>query len=339
MDAIHAHGIRIAESLQASTKAYEQTWLFASHLSDPKAAFLLIFPLTYFFNRRTGVAVVWVAAISEWLNLVFKWILFGERPYWWVKESRLFVKNPPQLQQFPSTCETGPGNPSGHAMVTAAVWWVMASSLASCLHARTRSKLVAGVPYLCYFLVLLVIGLSRIFILAHFPHQVIAGSLTGVVLGVYLSRYIPESHSLLFFLRISASVLVGTLVLHTALEKIGIPLSWSVALAKKWCAHPEWVRLDTSPFSSLMRDCGALIGLGLAQSWKPGGWSLPRATRALCLALSAMALHHINRYSLPATNPVLFYILFFIKYTIVPQVVMLFIPGVVHFLTSKVKKD
>lgn len=36
-------------------------------------------------------------------------ILFGERPYWWVKESGLFEKHPPQLQQFPSTCETGPG--------------------------------------------------------------------------------------------------------------------------------------------------------------------------------------------------------------------------------------
>lgn len=74
MDAVHAQGIWMAESLQLSTTAYEQTWLFASHMGDPKAAFLLMFPLTYFFNRRTGVAVVWVAAITEWLNLVFKWL-------------------------------------------------------------------------------------------------------------------------------------------------------------------------------------------------------------------------------------------------------------------------
>ncbi|XP_031416554.1 glucose-6-phosphatase 3, partial [Clupea harengus] len=203
----------------------------------------------------------------------------------------------------------------------------------------TLSKLAAAVPYLFYSLVLVAVGLSRIFILAHFPHQVIGGLLAGVLLGVYLSRSVPESHSLLFFLRISAGLLVGTLVFHTALEKMGIPLSWSVALAKKWCSHPEWVRLDTNPFSSLMRACGALIGLGLAQSWKPGGWSLPWAPRALCLALSAMTLHHINRFSLPGAYPVVFYALFFIKYTIVPQVVMLFIPGLVHFLTAKAKKD
>ncbi|XP_076153922.1 glucose-6-phosphatase 3 [Alosa pseudoharengus] len=339
MDAVHTQGIWIAESLQLSTKQYEHIWLFASHMGDPKAAFLLIFPLTYFVSRQTGVAVVWVAAISEWLNLVFKWILFGERPYWWIKESGLFEKNPPQLQQFPSTCETGPGSPSGHAMITGAVWWVMASTLASEIHTRTGSKVVASLPYLIYVLLLAVIGLSRIFILAHFPHQVIAGFLTGIVLGVYLSRSIPKSQSLLFYLRISMGILVGTLVLHTALEKAGIPLSWSVALAKKWCAHAEWVRLDTNPFSSIVRASGALSGLGLAQSWKPGGWSLSWAPRALCVALSAMALHHINRVNLPMDYPVLFYTLFFVKYTLVPQVVILFIPGVVHFLTAKAKRD
>lgn len=50
--------------------------------------------------------------------------------------------------------------------------------------------------------------------------------IAGILLGVYLSRAIPQSHSLLFFLRVSMAILVGTLVFHTALEKIGIPLSW-----------------------------------------------------------------------------------------------------------------
>lgn len=339
MDAVYTQSIWIAESLQLSTKSYEHVWLFASHIGDPKATFLLLFPITHFFSRRTGLAVLWLSALTEWLNLVFKWILFGERPYWWMKESGLFEENPPKLQQFPPTCETGPGSPSGHAMISAAVWWVMASSSASYIHARTRSKLLASMPYLLYSLVLAVVGVSRIYILAHFYHQVIGGLLTGVVLGIYMSRTIPESHSLLFFLRVSMALLVGTLVLHTVLEKIGIPLSWSVALAKKWCARSEWVRLDTNPFSSLVRASGALLGLGLVQSWKPGGWNLPWAHRALCLAISAMALHHINRFNIPSDNPMLFYTLFFIKYTLVPQVVMLFIPGIVHFLTAKGKKD
>lgn len=37
-------------------------------------------------------------------------VLSGERPYWWVHETRFYGAGPvPPLQQFPITCETGPG--------------------------------------------------------------------------------------------------------------------------------------------------------------------------------------------------------------------------------------
>lgn len=37
-------------------------------------------------------------------------VLFGERPYWWVNETQFYGAGPaPALQQFPITCETGPG--------------------------------------------------------------------------------------------------------------------------------------------------------------------------------------------------------------------------------------
>lgn len=37
-------------------------------------------------------------------------VLFGERPYWWVNETKFYgpIKHP-ELQQFSITCETGPG--------------------------------------------------------------------------------------------------------------------------------------------------------------------------------------------------------------------------------------
>ncbi|KAG9350201.1 hypothetical protein JZ751_026554 [Albula glossodonta] len=339
METVHTQGVWMAEALQKATMKYENHWLFVTHMGDPKAAFLLYFPIIYYLNKRTGIAVVWVAAVSEWLNLVFKWMLFGERPFWWVGESRLFEKNPPQVRQFPSTCETGPGSPSGHAMVTSAVWWVMVSAVASFLHSRKHSWLLTAVPYLLYVLVLVAVGLSRIFILAHFPHQIISGSLTGFILGVTLNRTVPEGRSLQFFLRSCLGLLLGALLLHYSLEHIGVDLSWSISLAKRWCSQSDWIRMDSTPFSSLTRDCGALLGLGLAQFWKPGGWPLPWAPRALCLALSSWALYHINRMPLPISPPFLFYILYFIRFTLMPQVVMVFIPGFVHLLTAKKKKD
>ncbi|XP_065109516.1 glucose-6-phosphatase 3 [Paramisgurnus dabryanus] len=339
MEIIYRQGVWMAEALQLRTRSYEDFWLVTSHMADPKAAVLLVFPFAFYVHRRTGIAVLWVAALSEWLNLVFKWILFGERPYWWIRESGLFFENLPKVHQFQSTCETGPGSPSGHAMVTSAVWWVIISSLASFFHARTGSKILAAVPYLFYVVLLGCVGLSRIFILAHFPHQVIAGLLTGAILGVYLNRSVPEGRPLLFFLRYSMMLLFCALLLHTALQRTGIDLSWSISLAKRWCSHPEWVRMDTAPFSSLTRDAGVLLGLGLSQFWKPGGWALPWVPRTLCLALSSMALHYISSFQLPTASPLLFYSLFFLKYTVVPQVVMVLIPGFVHLLTAKPKRD
>ncbi|CAB1338372.1 unnamed protein product [Coregonus sp. 'balchen'] len=339
MEAIHTQGIWMAEALQQRTKSQDKLWLIATHIGDPKAAFLLVFPMTYFLNRRTGFAVVWVAAISEWLNLVFKWMLFGERPFWWVGESHLFDKNPPKLHQFASTCETGPGSPSGHAMVTAAVWWVMASSLGSLLYSYTRSVLLSAVPYLLYLLGLVAVGLSRIFILAHFPHQVIAGSLTGQKVPVLLHSWGSSEPS---GSRRSPSGVFCEFQLWATPQCFPNPLRTDTAGLRpvlKWCSHSEWIRLDTAPFSSLTRDCGAILGLGLAQYWKPGGYTLPWAPRALCLALCSMALYHVHRLPLPIQPQPLFYFLFFIKFTIVPQVVMIYVPGFVHLLTHKKKKE
>ncbi|KAG7259212.1 hypothetical protein CRUP_000316 [Coryphaenoides rupestris] len=275
MEAIYTHGVWVADSLQQKTMDQEKLWLAITHMGDPKAAFLLLFPLTYFIHSRTGVTVLWVAALSEWLNLVLKWMLFGERPFWWIGESRLFVNNHPNVIQFASTCETGPGSPSGHAMVTAAAWWVVASAAGSFLHSRTRRW-----------------SLGR------------------------------SQRPLLFHVASSLGLLLTALLLNVALEKLGLDLSWSITLAKKWCAHAEWIRLDTAPLSSLTRDCGAILGLGLSRYWKPGGWPLPWASRALCLALASMALYHINRFPLPVQPQALFYALFLLKFVLVPQVVM-----------------
>uniref|UniRef100_A0A1A8N9G7 Glucose-6-phosphatase n=2 Tax=Nothobranchius rachovii TaxID=451742 RepID=A0A1A8N9G7_9TELE len=339
MESVYTQGIWVAETLQQQTKSLEQCWLVITHLGDPKAAFLLVFPFTYFLHKRAGVAVLWIAAISEWLNLVFKWMLFGERPFWWIGESRLYVNMPPRIHQFPSTCETGPGSPSGHAMVTAAVWWVVASSLGSFLYSHTRSVLISSAPFLLYVALLVAVGTSRIFILAHFPHQVIAGCITGFILGIVLSGRVPEGRPLLFYFSFSFSLLLSALMVNVGLQQIGIDLSWSIALAKKWCSHAEWIRLDTAPFSSLTRDCGALLGLGLAEYWKPNGWSLPWAPRALSLAFSSMGLYHVNRLPLPIQPQGLFYGLFFIKFVLVPQIVMVFVPGLVHLFTRKKKRD
>lgn len=73
MESVHTQGIWFAESLQQKTIDHQKLWQIITQIGEPKAAVLLVFPLTYFISQRTGITVLWVAAISEWLNLVVKW--------------------------------------------------------------------------------------------------------------------------------------------------------------------------------------------------------------------------------------------------------------------------
>lgn len=120
------------------------------------------------------------------------------------------------------------------------------------------SVVLSAAPYLLYVAFLVAVGLSRIFILAHFPHQVIAGSIAGLnvascrwvgsvcrvpptnnrqilsdalispgfALGVVLSRRVPEGRTLLI---LSVGLLLGSLTLHAGLQLLGLDLSWLVS--------------------------------------------------------------------------------------------------------------
>ena len=46
---------------------------FVSRLGSPQYAFTLFFPLLLAVHSSVGVRYLWVAIISDWLNMVLKW--------------------------------------------------------------------------------------------------------------------------------------------------------------------------------------------------------------------------------------------------------------------------
>lgn len=44
-----------------------------SHLGDPRNAFLIYFPIAYCLHRPTGLQLLWLASLSEWINALLKW--------------------------------------------------------------------------------------------------------------------------------------------------------------------------------------------------------------------------------------------------------------------------
>ncbi|NXS58843.1 G6PC3 phosphatase, partial [Brachypteracias leptosomus] len=226
MDALHTAGIRLAEALQSGPPWLEKFWISVTSMADPKCVFTICFPLAYFLDRKVGVSVLWIGLVSEWLNVVLKWFLFGERPFWWLHESGLASREPLGLRQFPASCETGPGDPSGHCMITGAALWPLVTALTSLASRHSRSWVLKLVPFGTYLLLLLAVGVSRVFVLAHFPHQVVAGILTGAALGWGLQTCPPTTRTPSFFMATALVLLLSSLALHSLVATAGIDIDW-----------------------------------------------------------------------------------------------------------------
>lgn len=326
-------GIAMAEALQNQLPWLENVWLWVTFLGDPKSVFMFYFPAAYYASRRVGISVLWISFITEWLNLVFKWFLFGDRPFWWVHESGYYSQSPAQVHQFPSSCETGPGSPSGHCMITGAALWPIMTALSSQVSTRARSHWIRAIPSLAYCTFLLAVGLSRIFLLAHFPHQVLVGLITGAILGWMMAPQVPIERELSFYGLTALSLMLGASLIYWTLVTLGLDLSWSISLASKWCERPEWVHMDSRPFASLSRDSGAALGMGIALH-SPYYAQIRRAhlrngQKIACFVLAVGLLFFLDWLGQPPQIS-LFYIFNFLKYTLWPCLVLALVPWVVH---------
>lgn len=244
-----------------------------SRIGDPSLAFTLYFPIVVGINFRSGIRFLGAAILCEWMNQVLKWILFGERPYWWIPEAELFSSNPRSslilLEQNRMTCETGPGLPSGHVMINLVIWLIMADTISGKILSKLNETspiriFVNRLVWFGFITMQLMVSGSRIYNLNHFPHQCISAFVCGIVVIklAYHSQEWLTTHSRLTCLIKSLLFTISALGVYQGLLAQGINPDWSIAKALKWCKHQEWIYIDTTPFYALVRYSGAAFGLG-----------------------------------------------------------------------------
>ncbi|XP_054609235.1 glucose-6-phosphatase a, catalytic subunit, tandem duplicate 1 [Dunckerocampus dactyliophorus] len=318
MDLVHSWGVQLAQHLQTKYSGYEGLFSLASTVADLHTTFFFFFPIWFHLRRDTGLRLVWVAVVGDWINLVLKWVLFGERPYWWVHETHFYRAGAaPSLHQFPITCETGPGSPSGHAMGAAGVWYVMVTALlAIAAEKRCPPSLYTVLQVLLWglmVLLVLLVCMSRVYMAAHFPHQVIAGIVAGVLVAEAVSgvKWI-YSASLRTYTFTAAFLISFAVGFYLMLKAVGVDLLWTLEKAQRWCTKAEWVHLDTTPFASLLRNTGSLLGLGVGLSLHS-----PRKTscafKTVCIVASLALLRLLDAWTFSSENLVAFYCLSFSK--------------------------
>nr|XP_033774787.1 glucose-6-phosphatase-like isoform X2 [Geotrypetes seraphini] len=352
MDALHDSGVQMVRYLQTQYNSSQDWFMFVSFAADLRSTFCIFFPIWFHLCEAVGIKLIWVAVIGDWLNLVFKWILFGQRPYWWVHDTDYYKNtSAPIIEQFPVTCETGPGSPSGHAMGSAGVYYVMVTAILTSILQRHpaksfKNRCLRSILWTGFWGVQVCVCLSRVFLAAHFPHQVIAGVFSGMVVAEIFEHISPVyKGSLKRYFYSTLFLFCFALGFYLLLKVLGVDLLWSLEKAKRWCAKPEWIHIDTTPFAGLLRNLGIFFGLGLAlnsqlylESCKEKqGQKL--TFRLCCIISSLLVLHLYDSFELPTDVELLFYLLSFCKSMAEPLTAAAIIPYCVsHVLRGQEKK-
>ncbi|XP_053555512.1 glucose-6-phosphatase catalytic subunit 1-like [Bombina bombina] len=344
MDALHDSGVQMVQYLQTSYKSSQDLFMFVSFAADLRNTFFIFFPIWFHLCESVGIKLIWVAVIGDWLNLVFKWILFGQRPYWWVHDTDYYGNSSaPIIEQFPATCETGPGSPSGHAMGSAGIYYVMVSAILTIVLKKKESAIknwfVRGTLWTAFWAVQVCVCLSRIFLAAHFPHQVVAGVIAGMVVAeaFHHIRFIYKA-SLKKYVYTTLFLFSIALGFYLVLKSMGVDLLWTLEKAKRWCARPEWIHIDTTPFAGLLRNLGIFFGLGLALNSKlyqescQGKQGRQFVFRIWCIVISLFVLHLFDSFKPPTKVEMLFYVLSFCKSAAVPLTAV----GIVPYCVSQI---
>lgn len=268
--------------------------------------FFLVLPLIYWsVDSALGLRVGFILVTSNLFNYMGKLLFAGPRPYWASSHVRALW------------AETSFGVPSGHAQNAMSVWGIIAAS--------RRQVWIWVAAILLIFL----IGFSRIFLGAHFPHDVIIGWLFGAgILWAFVRFWDPVAAWLgnksfrqqtIIALTISLVIIVMGLAVVSLRHDDQLPVSWmdNALLAGTELPAP----VDPN---GIFTSAGTFFGLAFGLAWivSMGGYQAAgslwmRALRYVIGLIGVLILWMGLGEIFPRGDGVLIYSLRFIRYALV----------------------
>lgn len=187
-----------------------------------------------------------------------------DRPYWYVKET-----NGLDLLQHRLTCETTSGYPSKHVMSVTGfliiVGFFSGKELGKCLNDSESKTLKFLITIVQYILVILM-GISRMYFGCHFLHQCLAGAFLATVVLCCLRYDQWKIFTIERYLFVAGVMALASFVISIYYTMITLDYDphWPVRMAFKWCARPEYLKHESTPIFSLCRDFGTILGAALS---------------------------------------------------------------------------
>lgn len=269
--------------------------------------FLLGLPVIYWcVDARIGLRMGVILLLNGALNSVLKLAFFGPRPYW--------VN--PQVRALAS--ETSFGVPSGHAQIATGLWGMLASQV-------KRPWAWAAAIFL-----ILMIGLSRLYLGVHFLHDVLLGWLFGAltlwaVLRLWDStaawvqtKSTGQQVGLAFLL--SVIMLVAGAIAFGAVRNTPLPPEWTAnSLAAG--AHEAPAPIT---FNSVITSAATLFGLLAGLAWMrlrggfhAGGALMQRILRFVVGLVGVAILWYGLGAIFPRGEEIVAYVLRYLRYALV----------------------
>ncbi len=240
--------------------------------------YLLIMPALYWcWDNRLGMRLAAMLVLAVGTNEALKMAFHFPRPYWVLPKG--------EVQALSS--EANFAFPSGHAQQAVSLWGLLASWLPRPWRDAARRRWV----WAAVLLLILLNGISRVYLAVHWVSDVLAGWVVGAVLLWAFLRWEPAvtrwlqgrrlAQQILLSLLASLTVLGLSLLARVSLGAWQVPLSWMEnALART--GEP----IDPLSLKNAVDVAGVLLGVGAGAAWMAhaggfdaGGPVLKRLTR------------------------------------------------------------
>jgi membrane-associated phospholipid phosphatase len=159
MNELVFYGLAVVQWVQSFRNPILDSFFAITYYLGSEDFYFLALPLLFWcLNKSLGIRLGGVLVFSNYLNVFFKDLFAAPRPY--QVDSKLYA--PFKTEGF--------GIPSGHAQGTTTFWGYLATQL------KTRAWWALAIALAVY------VGVGRMYVGDHFPHDVLLGWVLGIVI-------------------------------------------------------------------------------------------------------------------------------------------------------------
>ena len=300
MQSIIDLGVRLIAGLQGLGDWQTLPMKFFSFLGTEEF-YMLVLPVLYWcVSTALGMRIAVILMLSGGVNDAFKMLLHGPRPYWVSTEVQGFA------------AETSFGVPSGHSQNAVAVWGIMAVWIRK------------GWAWIAAVLIMFLIGLSRLYLGVHFPHDVLTGWLIGVLLLVLTVRFWDPVAAWAKKITLERQVLAAFLASLGLILLPGMAYLWTKASG--WQAPAAWASFASQAVSmeGALTTAGTFFGLLVGAAWmatmggfqeKGAWWKL--VLRYLLGVAGVLAIRYGLKFIFPEGETLIAWMLRYVRYAFI----------------------